>query len=247
MQVIVSYPFMSRSAAPLAEAASHEFECEKILRHYTSIKSALLTSLPSSALGSLNSPDSVHSLREEELASILSSGRSTGGSKLALQKALKHKIDVDVKSALWTSALFAFFGIFGATDPLSKFVLISAAPLSIAVKVRAVKVWLYKIFYQIGALPGVIASLLPGTVRCVMEFDEERSMRGVYGEGVIEAEYGGEGGHEEEEEEEEEEDVEETEEDGENDGEAEQEAEQDDDEDDDDDDDDDDDEEEGFI
>ncbi|GMI46133.1 hypothetical protein TrCOL_g5967 [Triparma columacea] len=171
---------------------NHKFVCERILERYQELREAYEPFSPTAGEeeeegeGGGGRPRSIAELRERKIEEERKEAVKDG--KGAIGQALKYKVDVDLGPALWTAGLFLFFGLFGAQDLPSKVLLVLCAPMSVAIKVRGFKLLLYKAFYGAPRMPGVVASLLPGTVREVMEFEERDAMRVVYGGGVGEEE-----------------------------------------------------------
>ncbi|GMH69556.1 hypothetical protein TL16_g05188 [Triparma laevis f. inornata] len=107
---------------------------------------------------------------------------TSGGSKTVLAGALRNNVNVDLKSSIYTATLLFLFGIFGATDPMSKIFLCSLAPISVIIKISFVQEILRKRLYSLGrGSPEVFRTVLPGSWREVVMFEGGEGMEKVYG------------------------------------------------------------------
>ena len=90
-------------------------------------------------------------------------------------------LNVDWFETIKTFVLFLFFGYFGGKTFLSRALLILAAPLSILIQTRLLKVWIKTAFYCLMNPPLILQSLLPAPEQAILSANVETLFEDLYG------------------------------------------------------------------
>ena len=130
-------------------------------------------------------PPSAHAHKTEIRGErVIVSGGNTGGVTRSLRAQLQYWFNVPSWAAtIRTMCLFVFFGLVGGRTPLSKAILLLAAPSVLVLQARPVKVfWKQFLYTLIQDPPGIVLSLLPAPQQTIFQLAAwSKALQTLYG------------------------------------------------------------------
>ena len=152
-------------------------------KHALLIKELLMSTLSDEIRQSVENDDRTEEQEklEEENSSLKKRVGIQGGAAMNVKRVVQYNLNIDWADTIRNSLLFLFFGFLGAKDPISRMLMMGAAPMCFIIQARPVKIVLKQLFYAIGKPPAVILSLLPAPQQAVMSLDYDAVMKDLYG------------------------------------------------------------------
>jgi hypothetical protein len=98
-----------------------------------------------------------------------------------IKASVQKQLNVDWMETTKTFLLLLFFGYFGGKTLTSRLLLILAAPLSVLIQTRALKVWIKTAFYMLQHPPLIFLSLLPAPEQVILSCNVDDMYETLYG------------------------------------------------------------------
>lgn len=152
-------------------------------KHAILIKEQMLSTLSEEIRKSVEEDYRTEEEEQEEEALLKRnvSKKLQGGAAMNVKLILQKNLNLDWGDTIRNFVLFLFFGFVGARDPLSKLIMITAAPMCFILQARPVKLLLKQMFYAIGTPPPILLSLLPAPQQAIMGLNYDAVMKDLYG------------------------------------------------------------------